>query len=96
MSKLAAIVIFTGLAMLSPVAHGADYNCAKPETTEALKKADSNIADREAAIAEMKGEIKETGGSTEEQKKALQGFEDKLAKAKEDRAKLASECSEKS
>jgi len=95
MSKFVAAPLLVA-ALLCSTAEAADYDCPKPETAEALKKADANIADREAAIAEMKSEITDTGGSTDQQKKALEQFEEKLAKAKEGRIKLAAECHDKS
>ncbi|MEI9900907.1 MAG: hypothetical protein WDN31_13090 [Hyphomicrobium sp.] len=44
----------------------------------------------------MQGEIKDGGGATEQQKKALRSFEEKLAKVKAERAALLTECPAKS
>jgi hypothetical protein len=88
-----------GLAALLLVqAHpacAAEYNCATKETGIKLNDYDIGIAKREAAIADMREEIKSGGGSTEQQKKALESYEAKLAKVKSEREALLKDCSAK-
>ena len=74
-------------------APAADYKCAKKETNVALNDHDIDIAQREANIKEMKAEIADSGGSTDDQTKVLKTFEDKLAKMKGAREILVKECS---
>lgn len=91
-----AIILAAGALLLTQPAVATEYNCAVKETGVKLNDYDITIKKRAAAIAEMQAEIKDTGGATEQQKKALASFEEKLAKVKDDRAKLLAECPAKS
>lgn len=93
MLKLAGIVS-VALA-LCPPAIAAEYKCADNGTAVALNDHDIAIAKREANIAEMKAEIRDGGGATDDQQKVLKSLEDKLAKMKDAHAVLVSECSAK-
>jgi hypothetical protein len=93
MLKVAAIVS-VALVLCSP-AFAADYKCAEKGTAVALNNHDIAIAKREANIAEMKAEIHDSGGATEDQQKVLKSIEDKLAKMKDARGVLVNECSQK-
>lgn len=81
--------------VLAHPAYAAEYNCAAKETGTKLNDYDIGIAKREAAIAEMRGEIKDGGGSTEQQKKALESYEAKLAKVMSEHEALLKECAAK-
>ncbi len=89
-------ILAVGILLVVQPAHAADYNCAQKETGAKLNDYDITVGKREAAIAEMQGEIKDGGGATEQQKKALRSFEEKLAKVKAERAALLTECPAKS
>lgn len=81
------------IAVLAPIpVRAVDYNCIQKETGTKLNDYDTSIADRTAAIAEMREEVKAGGGATEQQQKALTGFEEQLAKAKADREALLKTC----
>jgi len=73
----------------------ADYDCRDQSTATALGKVDVSISKREAAIAEMKKEMSDAGGSTNEHDRAVATFEEKLKQAKEQRAILLTECTVK-
>ncbi len=73
----------------------ATEECASKETAAALAAHDQNVAAREANIAEMRKEIAQTGGSTDDQKKVLQSFEDKIEQMKTKRAALVEACADK-
>jgi len=89
-----AILAAIALAFCGP-AMAAEYDCKDKGTDTALKEADISISKREAAIAEMKKEMSEAGGSTNEHDKALATFEEKLKQAKEKRATLLADCAVK-
>jgi hypothetical protein len=89
-----SLMLAAGVALCAP-ANAANYECVKQETAVALNDHDIGIANREAAVAEMKAEIAQTGGSTDEQKSVLEAFEEKLAKMKDKRAGLIDECAGK-
>ena len=88
-----ALVFAAAMVLAAQPAPAADYKCAKKETNVALNDHDIAIAEREASIKEMKAEIAEGGGSTDDQTKVLKSFEDKLAKMKDARETLVKECS---
>lgn len=88
-------VLAVGVTLLAQPVLAAQYNCAKKEMGVKLNDYDIAIKQREEVVAEIKGEIKDTGGSTEQQKQALQSLEEKLAKAKADREALLAECDAK-
>ena len=88
-----AVVLAVIIGLAAPAARAADYKCAKKETNVALNDHDMGIAERESSIKEMKAEISDSGGSTDDQTKVLKSFEDKLAKVKEARERLVKECS---
>ena len=88
-----ALAFAAAMALAAPSALAADYRCAKKETSVALNDHDIAIAEREASIKEMKTEISEGGGSTDDQSKVLKSFEDKLARMKGAREALVKECS---
>ncbi|MFA5901090.1 MAG: hypothetical protein WC829_18470 [Hyphomicrobium sp.] len=89
----------TGLAvcaaLLASPSVAAQYDCAKKETGVKLNDYDITIGKRESAIAEMQSEVKDGGGATEQQKKALEHFEQKLAAVKAEREKLLADCAAK-
>lgn len=87
-----ALALAAAMALAAPSALAADYRCAKKETSVALNDHDIAIAEREASIKEMKTEISEGGGSTDDQSKVLKSFEDKLARMKGAREALVKEC----
>lgn len=78
--------VLAGLLFCAPAVLAAD------DCSETLKKLDTNIAGRGEAIAEMKAEISESGGTTDEQKKVLDTLEAKLAEVQAERAALAGKC----
>jgi hypothetical protein len=88
-----ALVFAVAMVLAAQSATAADYKCAKKETNVALNDHDIAIAERESSIKEMKTEIAEGGGSTDDQTKVLKSFEDKLAKVKDSRESLVKECS---
>ncbi len=88
------MILVTGAALSSPVL-AASYKCANESTAVALNDHDIRIAKSEASIAEMKAEIAQSGGSTDDQGKVLASFEDKVAKIKGARAALIEECAGK-
>ncbi len=88
-----ALVFAVTVVFAAQSAPAADYKCAKKETNVALNDHDIAIAQRETSIKEMKVEITEGGGSTDDQTKVLKSFEDKLAKIKDARGILVKECS---
>jgi hypothetical protein len=88
-----AVVLAVAMGLTAPSAWAADYKCAKKETNVALNDHDLGIAEREASIKEMKTEISDSGGSTDDQTKVLKLLEDKLAKMRESRERLVKECS---
>ena len=87
------LVFAVAMVLAAEPAPAADYKCAKKETNVALNDHDIAIAERESSIKEMKTEIAEGGGSTDDQTKVLRSFEDKLAKVKDSRESLVKECS---
>ncbi|MFN3625166.1 MAG: hypothetical protein ACK4TP_14020 [Hyphomicrobium sp.] len=91
MSKLAVLIAAATLLVAEP-ALASDYKCADKDTSTKLNDYDIEIKDRADVVAEIRAEIQESGGSTEQHKQALQTFEDKLAKATADRAALLKEC----
>jgi hypothetical protein len=88
-----ALVFAVAMVLAAQSAPAADYKCAKKETNVALNDHDMAIAERESSIKEMKTEITEGGGSTDDQAKVLESFEDKLAKMRDSRESLVKECS---
>ncbi|MTD96098.1 hypothetical protein GIW81_17300 [Hyphomicrobium sp. xq] len=88
-----AVVLAVAMGLAAPAAVAAGYKCAKKETNVALNDHDLGITERESSIKEMKAEIAESGGSTDDQTKVLKSIEDKLAKMKESRERLVKECS---
>ena len=88
-----ALVFAAALVLATQSAPAADYKCAKKETNVTLNDHDLGIAERESSIKEMKTEISDSGGSTDDQTKVLKLLEDKLAKMKESRERLVKECS---
>jgi hypothetical protein len=88
-----AVVLAVAMGLTAPSVWSADYKCAKKETNVALNDHDLGIAERESSIKEMKTEISDSGGSTDDQTKVLKLLEDKLAKMKEARERLVKECS---
>jgi hypothetical protein len=88
-----ALVLAVAMVLAAQSAKAADYKCAKKETNVALNDHDLAIAERQSSIKEMKTEITEGGGSTDDQAKVLKSFEDKLAKMKDTREGLVKECS---
>ena len=88
-----AVVLAVAMLLAAQAAWAADYKCAKKETNVALNDHDLGIAERESSIKEMKTEISDSGGSTDDQTKVLKSFEDKLAKMKDARETLVKECS---
>jgi hypothetical protein len=88
-----ALVLAVAMVLATQSSAAADYKCAKKETNVALNDHDMAIAERQSSIKEMKAEITEGGGSTDDQLKVLKSFEDKLAKMKDSRANLVKECS---
>lgn len=93
-TSLASLAAALLLVQAHP-AYAAEYNCADKTTGAKLNDYDIGIGKREAAIAEMRGEIKDGGGATEQQKKALESYEAKLAKVKSEREALLKECAAK-
>ena len=87
------LVFAVAMVLAAQSATAEDYKCAKKETNVALNDHDIAIAERESSIKEMKTEITEGGGSTDDQTKVLKSFEDKLAKVKDSRESLVKECS---
>lgn len=87
-----AFILVASVALAAVPARAAEYACARKETGTKLNDYAISIGDREAAIKEMREEIKDGGGATDQQKKALAGFEEKLAKAKSDRDALLKTC----
>lgn len=85
------ILAVVALASCGP-AIAADYDCKDQSTATALKQVDISISKREAAVAEMKKEMSEAGGSTKEHDKAVNTFEEKVKQAKDKRAALLAEC----
>lgn len=85
-------IVVAGAVLLALPAVAAEYDCANKDIGVKLNGYDITIGKREAAIAEMKDEIKGSGGATEQQKKALASFEEKLEQAKTARAELLKEC----
>ena len=88
-----ALVFAVAMVLAAQSATAADYKCAKKETNVALNDHDIAVAEREASIKEMKAEITDSGGSTDDQTKVLKSFEDKLAKMKGAHEILVKECS---
>jgi hypothetical protein len=88
-----ALIFAVAMVLAAQSAPAADYKCAKKETNVALNDHDLAIAERQSSIKEMKTEITEGGGSTDDQAKVLKSFEDKLAKMKDTREGLVKECS---
>jgi hypothetical protein len=88
-----AVVLAVAMLLAAQAARAADYKCAKKETNVALNDHDLGIAERKSSIKEMKAEISDSGGSTDDQTKVLKSIEDKLAKMKESRERLVKECS---
>ena len=88
-----ALIFAVAMVLAAPSAPAADYKCVKKETNVALNDHDIAIAERESSIKEMKAEITEGGGSTDDQTKVLKSLEDKLAKAKAAREVLVKDCS---
>jgi hypothetical protein len=91
------LILVAGVLLLpsAPVV-AADYGCAQKEIGTRLNDSDIEIKKREGVVAEIKAEIQESGGSTDQHKKALEAFEEKLAKAKATRETLLKECNGKS
>ncbi len=89
-----AVLLAVAMGLAAPSVWAADYKCAKKETNVALNDHDLGIAERESSIKEMKTEISDSGGSTDDQTKVLKLLEDKVAKMKEARERLVKECSE--
>jgi hypothetical protein len=87
-----ALILAAGAMLLISSAHAAQYDCIDTKTSVALNDYDIKIKNRESAVAEMRDEIKGGGGSTEQQKKALESFEQKLAAAKAEREALLIGC----
>lgn len=94
MSKLCVLIAAAALLMAAP-AFAADYKCANKDTSTKLNDYDIEIKEREEVVAEIKAEIKDSGGTTEQHKQALQSFEDKLEKVRQVRAELLRECAAK-
>lgn len=90
-TSLAAIALAVIVSVPATV-QAADYKCADAKINTAINDADISISKRENVIAEMKKEIKDTGGSTPQHDKAITHFEEKLAKLKEKREALMKEC----
>lgn len=90
------ILLAASVCLCGPLPLAAAHECAKQETADALAKQDKDIAVREGNITEMRDEITQSGGSTDEQKKALRTFEGRLDQVKQKRAALLAECAEKS
>ena len=88
-----ALVFAAALVLATQSAPAEDYKCAKKETNVALNDHDIAVAARESNIKEMKTEIAEGGGSTDDQTKVLKSLEDKLAKAMAAREILVKDCS---
>jgi hypothetical protein len=86
------IALAATLCLVSPLFIAAASDCATEETTAALAKHDNDVAARESNIAEMRDEIAQGGGSTDDQKKVLKSFEDKLAQMKQKRVELVEAC----
>ncbi|HET6320873.1 MAG TPA: hypothetical protein VFF87_02370 [Hyphomicrobium sp.] len=91
MRKRTILAAVIALASCGP-AMAADYDCKDQSTATALKQIDISISKREAAVAEMKKEMSEAGGSTKEHDKAVNTFEEKVKQAKDKRAALLAEC----
>ena len=91
MRKRAILTAAIALASCGP-ALAASYDCKDQSTATALKQVDISISKREAAIAEMKKEMSDAGGSTNEHDKAVATFEEKVKQAKEKRTALLAEC----
>ncbi len=85
-------LLAAGAVLAAACAHAADYKCSNKDTSVKLNDYDISIKNRAEAIAEMQDEAKAAGGTTEQHKKALEGFEEKLAKAKADREALLKDC----
>ena len=85
-------IIAAGAMLVAAPLSAAEYNCANKDTTKKLIDYDIAIKKREAGVAEMHDEITQGGGVTEQQKKALATFEEKLAKSKSEREVLLKEC----
>jgi hypothetical protein len=86
------IVIATCAPLLAAHAAAADDSCAKKELGVKLNELDLSIKNRQEAVAEMQAEAKEAGGTTDQHKKALESFEEKLAKVTAERATLLARC----
>lgn len=91
MPKLCVLIAAAALLVAAP-ALAADYKCANIDTRTRLNDYDIEIKQREGVVEEIKGEIKDSGGTTEQHKQALQSFEDKLEQVKKARAELIKEC----
>ena len=90
------LIVLVACAWLgAPPTFAATEECASKETAAALAAHDKNVAAREENIAEMRQEIAQTGGSTDDQKKVLQAFEDKIEQMKTKRAALVEACAGK-
>lgn len=89
-----ATIFVIGSAVLSP-ATAVSYDCPSKSTAVVLNDHDIAIAKREASIAEMRAEIVDAGGSTDDQRKLLESLQGKLATMKDARAKLIDECAGK-
>jgi len=94
MLKHVVLAVVGCLLGVSP-ALAATYDCADKAAAAALAAHDEAVATREANIAEMKAEIAQSGGTTDDQKKVLKSFEDKLGQNKEQRATLIAACASK-
>ena len=81
-----------GIMLAAASSAAADYKCIDEKMSARIQQHDISIKDREAAVAEMRTEIKDGGGATDQQKKALTGFEEKLASAKTAREELLKLC----
>lgn len=86
------LILAASVALIVQPASAVEYDCTNKETAVKLNDHDIKNKNREDAIAEMKSEIKDGGGSTDQQKKALEALEQKLAAAKADREKLLADC----
>jgi hypothetical protein len=89
--KTLSIIAASTMLLSAPLA-AADYKCADANTSKKLNDYDITISNRQAGVAEMLDEVKQGGGSTEQQKKALATLEEKLATAKTDREALLKGC----
>ncbi len=91
MLKMSALIAVCAALLAGPTL-AADYKCADKATNVKLNDFDIAIKNRSEAISEMKDEIKQAGGSTEEHKKAIEILEQKLTQAKADREALLVQC----